>query len=147
MVAPSSRRRGKTSGFLHVVAVVLTIITASSSRHGLAVDALSSAPASAKPIRRIAVIGAGISGLSVAHALTNSVQHAQPAAWDCVHVFDARPALDATAGAGIQLNGGLVALGRIHPELRQTVWEAGRPMTGVQSRGTPWVVEGYASTE
>lgn len=92
-----------------------------------------------KPIKRIAIIGSGISGLSVAHALTNSYKHnADAAVFECVDIFDARPTLDTTAGAGIQLNGGLVALGNIHPRLREAVWEAGLPQTGVQSRCTPW---------
>jgi len=91
-----------------------------------------------KPIQRIAIVGSGISGLSVAHALTNSYKHSTTDAFDCVDIFDARPGLDTTAGAGIQLNGGLVALGRIHPRLREAVWEAGLPQTGVQSRCTPW---------
>jgi salicylate hydroxylase len=94
-----------------------------------------------RPVRRVAVIGSGISGLAVAHALTNSPcledQYALNSSFD-VSLFDARSKLDPTAGAGIQLNGGLVVLGRINPALQQTVMDAGLLQTGVRSRCKPW---------
>jgi hypothetical protein len=64
-----------------------------------------------QPITRVAIIGCGIAGLTLAHALENNIEHGQSSGvrtpskiqtW----LFDSRPSLDFQAGAGIQLNGG-----------------------------------------
>ena len=118
-----------------------------------------------RPVKRIAIIGAGISGLAVTHALINHVNH-QPSSphpnqpstpvnnqyqptssycYDAIDVFDARPKLDETAGAGIQLNGGLSILGKINPELQDAVYRAGMPQTQIQSRTNPWFTATHSS--
>lgn len=93
-----------------------------------------------RPIKRIAIIGSGISGLSVAQALTNNVNHHKSASslFEVVDIFDSRASLDTTAGAGIQLNGGLSVLGKINPALQEAVYAAGLPQVRVQSRSKPW---------
>ena len=102
-----------------------------------------------RPIRRVAVVGSGVAGLSLAQALTNSPTLRKSYSMDDdddksnnnnfeVSIFDARSKLDTTAGAGIQLNGGLNVLGRINPAVQRAVMEAGLPVTGVQSRAKPW---------
>jgi len=73
------------------------------------------------PIRRVAVIGSGIAGLSVAHALDVPE----------VHIFEGRDGMD-KGGAGIQLNGGLAVM---DDALRQKVWEAGAPIARISSWG------------
>jgi salicylate hydroxylase len=95
---------------------------------------LGLAPARKRPVQKVAVIGAGIAGLSVAHSFLN-----QPGI--SLDIFDRRPSFDAAAssgGAGIQLNGGLSILGRINPVLRDRVYAAGRPQTKVRSTGKSW---------
>ena len=89
-----------------------------------------------QPVHRIAIVGSGISGLSVAHALINNPSRNPE--WEVIDLFDARPALDTTAGAGIQLNGGLSVLGQINPSLQEAVYSAGVPQVRVQSRSKPW---------
>jgi 2-polyprenyl-6-methoxyphenol hydroxylase-like FAD-dependent oxidoreductase len=90
-----------------------------------------------KPVKRIAIIGSGISGLSVAQALTNNPSR-KADCFDVVDIFDARASLDTTAGAGIQLNGGLSVLGKINPALQEAVYEAGLSQVRVRSRCKPW---------
>ena len=71
---------------------------------------LAVAPSSTKsqPIRRVAIIGTGIAGLAIAHALENSPELSKRAPGSVIEVslFDSRPSLDFEAGAGVQLNGG-----------------------------------------
>lgn len=78
-------------------------------------------------IERVAIIGAGIAGLSLAHALENSSSCAKSFTDELnkcsssttaevvmsgsqfgveAHIFDGRPSLNFGAGAGIQLTGG-----------------------------------------
>ena len=103
-----------------------------------------------RPIQRIAIIGAGISGLAVTHALIHSNVVPTTTAADTtttmtttnppiiIDLFDARKEFDHTAGAGIQLNGGLSILRRINPTLQQAVYQAGISQTQIQSRANPW---------
>jgi salicylate hydroxylase len=92
-----------------------------------------------RPVRRVAIVGAGISGLSVAHALVNRPDQTTASNLiETVDIFDARPFLDTTAGAGIQLNGGLAVLGRINPTLQTAVYQAGLPQGRVQSKSAAW---------
>lgn len=102
-----------------------------------------------KPIRRVAVVGSGVAGLALAQALTNSPTLDQTyndsCDWD-VSLFDARSTLDTTAGAGIQLNGGLHVLGLINPEVQKAVMDAGLPMTAVRSRAKAWKPEDMFDT-
>jgi hypothetical protein len=78
-----------------------------------------------QPITRVAIIGCGVAGLTLAHALENNVEHGQSLGvrtpskiqtW----LFDSRTSLDFQAGAGIQLNGG-------------------EPIDGVKCRRETWV--------
>lgn len=84
-------------------------------------------------VQKVAIIGAGIAGLSLAHALLapqdSNIQ---------VDIFDSRPDLDENAGSGIQLTGGLVALNEISPKLYRQVADAGLPLESVTSRCRPW---------
>jgi FlaA1/EpsC-like NDP-sugar epimerase len=59
-----------------------------------------------QPIQRIAIVGSGIAGLSLAHALENSPDLRGDGAPIQVTLFDARPSLNYEVGAGVQLNGG-----------------------------------------
>jgi salicylate hydroxylase len=93
-----------------------------------------------RPVQRVAIIGAGISGLAVAHAL--AYQHHQVDSTSSsttpspmhISLYDSRARLDTTAGAGVQLNGGLVALQRMSPLAYEAVWQAGLPVVGIQSQ-------------
>lgn len=101
------------------------------------VESLSSVATETKtrPIKRVAVIGSGIAGLGVAHAL-NSFSHDDDNLQ--VSLFDGRTALNPQDGAGIQLNGGLTALGKIDKDLQMKVMEAGLPAKKVESRAKAW---------
>jgi len=95
------------------------------------------------PIQRIAIVGTGIAGLSLAHAFENSPQLAGSATTSIqVTMFESRPSLDFIAGAGIQLNGGLAALRQINPEVQKAVSRAGLPLSMIQSRTKPWFSTG-----
>jgi NADH dehydrogenase FAD-containing subunit len=74
------------------------------------VDSLSTATLSSEspPVERVAIIGSGIAGLSLAHALTNCPEllaKSTPGSRIQVSLFDSRPSFDFNAGAGVQLNG------------------------------------------
>ena len=103
----------------------------------IAVESLSSVATEPKtrPIQRVAVIGSGIAGLGVAHAL-DSLSHDDDNLE--VSIFDARTKLNPQDGAGIQLNGGLTALGKIDKDLQEKVMEAGLPAKRVESRAKAW---------
>ena len=85
-----------------------------------------------RPVRNIAVIGAGIAGLATAHAISEKLL-SDDGNENLLNIqlFDSRPSLDPTAGAGVQLNGGLSVLG---PGLREAVYEAGLPQTTIRSK-------------
>ena len=102
-----------------------------------AVESLSSLATESKsrPIKRVAVIGSGIAGLSVAHAL-DSLSNDEDSLK--VSVFDARTKLNPKDGSGIQLNGGLTALGKIDKDLQTKVMEAGLPAKKIESRAKAW---------
>ena len=73
--------------------------------------ALSLFPSTTKtpPIKKVAVVGSGIAGLSLAHALDSSsgCANASSSSSDIeTHVFDSRDGLNFDAGAGIQFSGG-----------------------------------------
>ena len=55
-----------------------------------------------------------------------------------ISLFDSRTNLNAQDGAGIQLNGGLAALGKIDKDLQKKVMEAGLPAKSVESRSKAW---------
>lgn len=64
-----------------------------------------------QPIRKVAIVGSGIAGLSLAHALENSPNlqgNGEPIE---VTVYDSRSSLNYEAGAGVQLNGGEIVYG------------------------------------
>eukprot|EP00804_Cyclotella_cryptica_P006118 CCRYP_010738-RA/>CCRYP_010738-RA protein AED:0.07 eAED:0.07 QI:0/0.75/0.6/0.8/1/0.8/5/289/568 len=93
---------------------------------------------SPQPVQKVAIIGAGIAGLGLAHALlapeitTNTKTNIK------VDIFDSRLELDENAGSGIQLTGGLVALNEISPSLYRKVADASLPLEHVVSRCRPW---------
>lgn len=91
--------------------------------------------AQTRPIKKVAVIGSGIAGLGVAHALTSLSNDQDDME---VALFDARSGLNSQDGAGIQLNGGLTALGKINSDLQTKVMEAGLPAKKVESRAKAW---------
>lgn len=98
------------------------------------------------PVTRVAIIGSGIAGLSLAHALTNSPDLAKqtPGFSMDVSLFDSRPSFDFNAGAGVQLNGGLSVLHKINPEVQRAVAAAGLPMKAIRTRTRRWNEEtGY----
>jgi FlaA1/EpsC-like NDP-sugar epimerase len=70
--------------------------------HGLS----STATRPQQPIQRVAIVGSGIAGLSLAQALENSPDLRGDGAPIQVTVYDARPSLNYEVGAGVQLNGG-----------------------------------------
>ena len=94
-----------------------------------------------RPIRRVAIIGAGIAGLSLAHALHSTATDDLE-----VTIFDSRSGpLDYTAGAGVQINGGASVLRRISPELHGKVVRAALPLGNIRSRAKPWFRSGTAT--
>ena len=74
---------------------------------------LSNTPAP-RPVEKVAIIGSGIAGLSLTHALVNSKECSKTYSEALgggtlnleAHLFDSRPSLNYAAGAGIQLTGG-----------------------------------------
>lgn len=70
--------------------------------HGLS----STANRVQKPIQKVAIVGSGIAGLSLAQALENSPDLRGDGAPIQVTMYDARPSLNYEVGAGVQLNGG-----------------------------------------
>lgn len=91
---------------------------------------------SSPPIRKVAIIGSGICGLTLAHALENS--HQSESCRIESHIFDSRKSLDFNAGAGIQLTGGLATLRKINPNVHKSVVKAGLPLRRIKSRCKPW---------
>lgn len=79
-----------------------------------------------KPIKRVGIIGSGVAGLTLAHALQDL---------DYVEIFDARSGLNRKEGAGFQLNGGLASF---QTGLQEAVGQAGIPLEGIQSRSKAW---------
>lgn len=98
-------------------------------------------PPARQSAKRVAIVGAGgIAGLSVVHALSNSPKLQDkygPCNFD-ISMFEAREKLDTKAGAGIQLSGGLAALGYMNPEVQRAVLDAGLPVSRIESRSKPW---------
>ena len=89
----------------------------------------------------MAVIGAGISGLSLTHALTNPdrpIDQIGKAADFEVSIFDSRESLDYSAGSGVQLNGGLAVLRKINPKVHGAVIEAASPIRTIKSSTKSW---------
>ena len=92
--------------------LLLLLLSGLASSRGLSTTSLS--PSSPQPIEKVAIIGSGIAGLSLAHALVNSKECSKTfseALGDGTfnleaHLFDSRPSLNYGAGAGIQLTGG-----------------------------------------
>lgn len=95
----------------------------------------SAVPKTRKPIKKIAVIGSGVAGLGVAHALTSLSNDEDDLE---LSLFDARSGLNTEDGAGIQINGGLKALGKINMDLQRAVMEAGLPARKIESRTKAW---------
>ena len=103
-------------------------------------DAAESVRDGERPMR-VAIIGAGIAGLSLAHALHSTATDDLE-----VTIFDSRSGpLDYTAGAGVQINGGASVLRRISPELHGKVVRAALPLRNIRSRAKPWFRSGTAT--
>jgi NADH dehydrogenase FAD-containing subunit len=70
--------------------------------------ALSASGIKPKPIRTVAIVGSGIAGLTLAHALENSFNLLSYGDGQSIHVtmYDARSSLNYNTGAGVQLTGG-----------------------------------------
>ncbi|EJK72990.1 hypothetical protein THAOC_05418 [Thalassiosira oceanica] len=92
-------------------------------------------------IDRVAVIGSGISGLSLAIALRSlgglGGDTGKPPME--IDIFDSRNTLDEKAGSGIQVTGGLSALRKIDKDLQKEVCESALPLRRVESKCSPWV--------
>lgn len=101
------------------------------SPSALQVASVSSADNTLQPVKRVAIVGAGIAGLSLAHALSKSEEIQ-------IDIFDSRSELDENAGSGIQLTGGMAALREISPLLQRNVADASIPLERVVSRCRPW---------
>jgi 2-polyprenyl-6-methoxyphenol hydroxylase-like FAD-dependent oxidoreductase len=99
-----------------------------------------------RPVKRVCIVGAGIAGLSLAHALTNSpslLSGQSKLVGDMeVSVFDSRKSLDYAAGSGVQLNGGLACLGKMNPSLQQAVIDAAIPINYIHGRHKSWFQDG-----
>lgn len=92
-----------------------------------------------KPIERVAIIGSGIAGLSLAHALANSPALAGGFQGKMdVSLYDSRECLDYTLGAGMQLNGGISVLGKINPAVQKAVIDAGISVSKIIARNKSW---------
>lgn len=144
--------------------LVATIITSrtNNTNNNVLVDALAFSPAkllrkTPPKIQKVAIIGSGIAGLSLAHALENSKTCAQPIVDSWVQfesaptnvaitslygvetsIFDSRPSLNFQAGAGVQLTGGMSTLKKINPALQRACADAALPLTAIRSRAKPW---------
>ena len=96
------------------------------------------------PVKRIGIIGTGIAGLSLAHALENVNQNdADPFE---IHLFDSRKSMSVKDGAGIQMNGGMSVLHKINPSLQKKVADSALPLTKIRSRATPWSPLSFVSS-
>jgi salicylate hydroxylase len=115
--------QNQASDFLTMKVLCIVVVLFLQRTHGLSQN---------QPIKRVAVIGSAISGLAISHSLVTDPAIEQ------VCLFESRPALDYTAGAGVQLNSGLAILGKINPKLQEAVLAAGLRMERVQSRSKPW---------
>jgi len=111
---------------------------------------------SSPKIERVAIIGSGIAGLSLAHALENSSSCAKTFTDELnrytpskestsdspfgveTHIYDSRPSLNFGAGAGIQLTGGMSTLKKINPALQRATVRASLPLKNIRSRAKPW---------
>ena len=93
-----------------------------------------------RPVERVAIIGAGISGLALAHALkSNHIRKGSSTPNNIqIDIFDSRPKFDENSGSGIQLTGGLVALNQISPTLQKKVTDASLQLKRLVSRCRPW---------
>jgi salicylate hydroxylase len=92
------------------------------------------------PIKRVAIVGTGIAGLSLAHALKNSPSLSPNDSADNLEVtlFESRKTLDYQTGSGVQLNGGLAVLGKINPDVREAVIDGAVPIQALRGRNKSW---------
>ncbi|CAJ1906133.1 unnamed protein product [Cylindrotheca closterium] len=88
--------------------------------------------AKTKRVEKVAIVGAGIAGLSLAHALRSSEKDLQ------ISVFDSRESLDFTAGSGVQLNGGLSTMAKINPTVHKAILNAGVQIANLRGKNKSW---------
>jgi hypothetical protein len=123
-----------TAALLIVVSLLVAVVS-------LSPDATSLSSQN-KPIERVAIIGAGIAGLSLAHSLTNSPTLATGFQGSMgVSIYDSRDSLNYKLGAGMQLNGGLAVLGKINPAVQQAVRDTGIGVSKIRGRHKAWFQE------
>jgi hypothetical protein len=125
---------------LHPLCLQLFIAFCFSAVWTSALSGRNGASSRVKTIEKVAVIGGGIGGLSLAHALTNSVQDVGTTGKPPVEVsvFDSRDKFDVRAGAGVQLNGGMAVLGKINPSVQEAVIKASVPIKRLKGRNKSW---------
>lgn len=112
----------------------------------LLIEGLSSPISGKKSIKKVAIVGSGIAGLSLAHALVNSPDLQKDKASIDVSIYDSRSSMDYEAGAGVQLNGGMSVLRMINPKVQRAVADAALPLEKIQSRTKPWFGENAFDT-
>ena len=138
----SRRRRCLTPTYMTRFAVALLSVLCWLFHHSV-VDALTSISSNPlqvpppqqhrTPIQRVAIIGAGVAGLTVAHGLEAAATSDDSTCSIAYDLLDARPGVDEGIGAGIQLNGGLHVLGKLNAKLRDAVYAAGLPQQSIRS--------------
>lgn len=100
-------------------------------------ESLSTSSKNLPKVKKVAIIGTGIAGLSTAHALLSGSDLRNNDQIE-VHLYESRPTFDYKAGAGIQINGGMTVLNEINSDLFNKVKEAALPLTMIRSRTNPW---------
>ena len=102
----------------------------------------SSSSTKSYPIKRVAIIGGGIAGLSFANALLSSSSTTTVARQSRrieIDIYESRSNFKyEKSGSGIQLTGGLSALRAISPLLQRQVCDASLPLSKVVSHCRPW---------
>ena len=136
-----------TTGARTAVFLLLSLSVVTSLSIGGISISISGPTKRTTPIQKVAIVGAGISGLSLAHALKNSPSYCLENGSRNMEVtiFDSRPKLDYQAGSGVQLNGGMAVLGKINRNVQQAVIDAAVPIGTLSGRNKSWNRDGTES--